>query len=59
MFDYSITDYIAFYNLYGTPDLISEDFSVRRNRVAWYSVNNWQPLTYSKYFNKKLRKYKQ
>ena len=30
MLDHSITDYIASYNLYGTPDLISNNFSVPR-----------------------------
>ena len=30
MFDYSITNHIAPYNLHRTPDLISEDFSILR-----------------------------
>ena len=30
MSDYSITNYIVPYDLYGTPDLISEDLSVPR-----------------------------
>ena len=27
--------------------------------AAWCSVDNWQPLTCSEYFNGKLRKYEQ
>jgi len=27
--------------------------------VAWYSVNNWKPLTCSEYFDRELRKCEQ